>query len=99
MAASQMAIRTKIRKYKNIFIKTHATVPERAIRPWDYGITRGMIFNRLVRNKILVPTENDKYYFDELRDNRLNKRSSLITIIGLVIIILAVFIFFMRKFI
>ena len=99
MAASEMAITAKIRRYKSIFHKAHATAPERAILPWEYGITRGMIFNRLVRQKILVPAGNDKYYLDELRDKTLRKRSSLIAIIGIVLIILIVlFVFLIRKF-
>ena len=92
-----MAIRAKIRRYKSVFHKAHATVPERAILPWEYGIIKGKIFDRLVRQKILVPTVNDKYYLDELRDKNLVKRSSLIAIIAIVAIILIVLVVFLLR--
>lgn len=97
MSASQLAIRVRIRRYKGIFHKAHATVRDRAILPWEYGINRGMIFNRLVRQKILVPVGNDKFFLDELRDKYLIKRSTFIMIAVMVIIILIIFIVFMLK--
>jgi hypothetical protein len=98
MASSEMAVRVKLRRYKSIFHKAHATVPERAILPWEYGITRGMTFNRLVRQKIIVPAGNDKYYLDENRDKTLRKRSNIIAIAAIIIIILIVFTIFMKKY-
>jgi len=99
MAASEIAIRAKIRKYKSIFLKAHATSSDRAIQPWDYGVKKGIIFNKLVRQKIIISAGNDKYYIDELRDRSLRQRSNIITVIILIIFILIVFAFFMSKFI
>jgi hypothetical protein len=97
MAPSEMAIRARLRKYKTIFHKAHAIIPERAIRPEDFGITRGRIFNRLLRQKIIVSVGNDKFFYDVLREKYLIKRSSLTVIIVLAVMVLIVFIFFLSR--
>ena len=97
MALSVMASKVKLRRYRTVFHKAHATVPDRAIRPSEYSIIKDEIFNRLERRKIIVNIGNDKFYFDDQREKYLERQASIQVISVLAIVIILVFLYFLWK--
>ena len=78
------------RQKKIIMIFQHAGAIKsfKAILPSDYGITKGVVFSRLVRNGILLPTQDGRYYLNESREKEVRKRRQ--DIIGIVLMVIAI---------
>jgi hypothetical protein len=81
--AAIVAIHRK--KLLNKFRTASATNPEMAILPAEHGIRTGLIFKRLVRQRILVQTHNLRYYLDETREGEV-RHVKLQVVIAIVII-------------
>jgi hypothetical protein len=97
MASSVMANRVRLRRYRNIFQKAHATIPERAIHLGDYGILRDKMFNRLLNRKIIIGIGNVRFYYDLMREKYLVRKGSLQVVFILAVIIVITFIIFLWK--
>lgn len=68
-----------------------------AISPSDYGITQGPHFRRMVRNRILVPIHDGRYYLSEARVKDMRKKGQeLVGILLMLIAIIVLIVFFWR---
>ena len=68
-----------------------------AISPSEHGIMKGTIFNRMVRNGILIPIHDGRYYLNEAREKEvLKRRQDIIGIILMVIAIMVLIAFFWK---
>jgi hypothetical protein len=65
-----------------------ATTPGNAINIPEPGINKSLIFNKLVREHIIIKTANDLYYLDEKKELEVMKikRAIVITIMAVMII-------------
>jgi len=97
MASVIMENRVRLRRYKRIFQKVHATIPERAIIPSEHGIAKDRLFNLMVARKIFVAAGNDKFFYNSLREKQLIRKGSLQVVLVLVIIIVLTYIFFLWR--
>jgi len=84
-------IAVKMRQYKEAFRTAGATAPHTAIRPADAGLRQSLIFNKLVRQGVLVAVDNDRFYLDETRDSAVTHTRRMV-LAGLVILILLILI-------
>lgn len=78
----------KMKRYIRISRSVNATDVSVAIIPEQYGISDGLIFQKLVRKGILVTVNGQRYYMDEEKKVWWRKRRRKIVIILMVIIIL-----------
>lgn len=53
-----------IRRFKDI----GATAPQRAIDPATHHIRRSLIFNELIKDKVIIPVNKCRFYLDESRE-------------------------------
>ena len=53
-----------IRRFKD----AGATAPERAIDPTTHHIRRSLIFNELIKDKVIIPVNKCRCYLDESRE-------------------------------
>jgi len=97
MASSMMANKVVLRRYRSIFMKTHATTPERAILPSEYGILNDKVFRRLVNQKIILDDGKGRFYFDSLREKYLIRITSYRVVFILAAFVLLIFIYFLWK--
>src|SRR3954469_454678 len=83
-------IAIKMRRYKEAFRAAGAVSPGRAMRPADAGLRQSLIFQKLVREKILVPVGDGRYYLDETRDEAVmrNKRRILTVVLFIILVLL-----------
>ncbi len=67
-----MAYRKRvIRRFKDI----GATAPQRAIDPSTHHIRQSLIFNSLIKDKVLIPVNKRRFYLDESREAIYNRHS------------------------
>lgn len=68
-----------------------------AISPAEYGIIKGTLFHRMVRNGTLVPIHDGRYYLNEARAKEVRKRrQDMIGIFLMVIAIMVLIAFFWK---
>ena len=82
------AVMARQKKIIRIFQHAGAVKSFKAIVPSEYGISKGVIFNRLVRNGILLATHDGRYYLNEIREKEVRKRRQ--DIIGIVLMVIAI---------
>src|SRR6478672_2758853 len=84
-------VAARMRHYRNAFRAAGATTPATAIRLADAGLRDSLIFHRLVREGILVPAGDGRYYLDELREATVqrNKHRILAILVFVILILLA----------
>lgn len=97
MASAEMAIAVKTRRYLNAFRHARAFSPESSISLHEHGLSRGMVFNRLLRKAIIKQAGAGRFYLDEMQIIRLKKRNNRTVIIGLIIFIIAVLLVFLHN--
>ena len=64
----------RTKKYIRAFKTAKATTPGNAINIREHGIKKSLIFNKLVREHIIIKTDNDLFYLDEKREREVIKR-------------------------
>jgi len=95
MTADAMA-----KKWQNFFEAFRAsstTSPSSAKTLSEIGITDSNLLRILVRRKVIVQTQGDKYYLDEVRlkqTNQLRNRMALIPIVLILISLLVLLIYY-----
>lgn len=84
-----IVIIARTRKYIRVFKRAMATTPGSAINIREHGINKSLIFNKLVRQHIIIKADNDQYYLDEKREHEVmkKKRAIVITVMAVMIII------------
>ena len=82
----------KIKKLIQRFIETGTTSPPAAKTPEELNIRTSLLFQRLLRRKVLVETYANRFYLDEeaLQEYN-NKRRKIIYIVILIIALLILF--------
>ena len=80
-------ILAQINKYIRIFRQANATSPSRAIIPWEYGIRNSLVFQKLVRQGIFVPVNEERYYMDEIKEAAYRKQRQSIAAILLLLLL------------
>ena len=88
------AIVAKKRKYIRVFKNAGALSSPNAINLKDHNIHKGPIFNKLVREGIIVPIGNDRYYLDEVTEADITTKRRKIIAVTLFVIFLALAIVF-----
>lgn len=82
-------IAIKMRRYKEAFRAAGATAPVSAMRPADAGLRESLIFQKLVRDGILVAVGEDRFYLDETRDAAVMRtRRKIVAVLLIVILVL-----------
>ena len=97
MGTTEMAVAVKTRRYLNAFRKARALSPEKAIDIQEHGLRTGLVFQRLLRRRIIKPGTPGKYYLDEYRIMQLKRRQSRVVIFGLLLFILLVLVIFLHN--
>jgi hypothetical protein len=96
MTAATTAVMAQRQRIIRRFKETGATAPQRAIDPATHHIRQSLIFNQLVKDKVLVKVETHLFYLDEARASEThNQRLQLLFIILMVIAIAVMLYFFM----
>jgi len=83
----------QMRKIINGFRAANATSPVTAIVPSEHGIRRSIIFNRLVRDGVLVPVNEERFYLDEEREVEVQKRRRKTALFLVALIIIGILVF------
>lgn len=81
-------VRAQQEKIISIFHKAGALNSFSAILPSEHGIIKGFFFNRLVRNGILVPIHDGRFYLNEAREKDVRKRRQ--EVIGIILMVIAI---------
>ena len=79
---------TRQEKIINVFQKAGALTSFNAISPSEHGIAKERLFNNLVRNGILVPIHDGRYYLNEAREKVVRKRRQ--DMVGIVLMVIAI---------
>lgn len=95
MNGAVIAIAAKTRKYRRVFKNANATSPETSILPEEYGIRKSLIFNKMVREGVLVALNKERYYLNERRDNEVRKKRQTIVLIFLAFLLIAAILSFL----
>jgi hypothetical protein len=81
-------VAARMRRYRNAFRAAGAITPATAIRLADTGLRESLIFQRLVREGILVPVGNGRYYLDEVREAAVQRmRHRILAIVLLIVLV------------
>ena len=82
----------KMRQYKEAFRTAGATTPHSAMRPADAGLRQSLIFDKLVRQGVLVGVGNDRFYLNETRNRAVThtRRKVLAVLIVIILIFLII---------
>lgn len=85
-------------KYIRTFRQAGAISPRRPLRLSDAGLRRSIMFNLLVRQRIIVPVDADMFYLDENREQELHRIKRPLLAIVLVLVLLVILIsFYMNR--
>ena len=82
------AVIARQKKIIRIFHHAGAVKSFKAIVPAEHGISKGFVFNKLVRDGILLPVHDGRYYLNEIRERELSKRRR--DIIGIILMVIAI---------
>lgn len=82
-----------IRRFK----ESGATAPQRAIDPDTHHIRQSIIFDQLVRDKVLIKVESHHFYLDEARAAEYRMQRLQMLFIFLIVLAIAIVVYlFMR---
>lgn len=73
MSTAAIAIMAQRKKLIRRFKNAGATSIDTAINATDHGIRHSMIFQKLVRDGVIVNTNNNQFYLDEAAETELRK--------------------------
>ena len=68
MTADTTMVMTQRKRVIRRFKEVGATAPERAIDPSTHHIRRSLIFNSLIKDKVIIPVNKCRCYLDESRE-------------------------------
>jgi hypothetical protein len=83
------AVIAKKRKYIRTFKNAGALSFQTAINPEDHHISTGPIFNKLVREGIIVAADSERYYLDEVAEENVTTKRRKIVVFILFVVLLA----------
>ena len=94
-----IVIMAQTKKYIRIFKDADAITPHSAIIPREHGIRNNLVFNKLVRQGILVEVGNERYYLDLVKELEIKKqRHTMIMIfLGIILILMIIALFFTKS--
>ena len=97
MGAALTVVNAQRQRIIRRFKQAGATGPQRAIDPTTHHIRQSLIFDQLVRDKVLVPVEAQHYYLDEARAAEQSRQAiqGLVIILLIAVIALAVLAYFL----
>ena len=78
-----------IRKFR----EANATTPSTAIIPSEHGIRTSFAFQKLVRDGVVVPVNNERFYLDEEREAEVQKRRRNMVLVLLTLILIGILVF------
>ena len=84
-------------KYIRTFRQAGAVSAASSIHLSECSLRKSMIFDRLVRQGILVPAGNDRYYLDEAKEKETRRKRLPVVIIAMIILLIALLIIFNNK--
>src|SRR5437868_5790124 len=90
-AAAVILIR--MRKIINQFREENATSPVTAITPSEHGIRQSIPFHKLVRDRVLVAVNEERYYLDEEREVEVRKRRRTLLLALLILVAIGFVVF------
>ena len=82
------AVLAREKKIIRIFQHAGAVKSFKAITPEDHGVTRGFIFNKLVRKGVLLQVHDGRFYLNEARAHEVSKRRR--EIFGIILMVIAI---------
>jgi hypothetical protein len=85
------------RRILNKFREANATSPATAIIPSEQRVRQSMIFYKLVRDRVLVAINEERYYLDEEREAEVAKRRRTIALALLILIVIGFIVFGLTK--
>ena len=92
------AIIVKKRRYIRTFKNAGALSFQTAIHLKDHHISTGPVFNKLVREGIIVAADNERYYLDEItEENVTTKRRKIVAVILFVVLLALAIVFGVLK--
>jgi hypothetical protein len=91
MISPGSVVAAKRHHYVSKFKEVKALGPENALEPQSYGLSENLIFNRLVRQGILVPVANNRYYLDENKEQqaRQQRKRRIMLMVGMILFVIA----------
>lgn len=80
-----------IRRFK----ESGATAPQRAIDPAMHQIRQNMVFNKLVREGVLIKVSAHHFYLNERRASayRTERQQTTLVVLAIVVVVIAVLLF------
>lgn len=100
MSPSNRSLLVERRRLMRVFRVAGATTPKGTIIPEEYGVDKGLVFQRLMEREILKETSPGWFYLDEERLNYLKRRDSrvsTITFILIIVVALSIFLIISRN--
>ena len=92
------AIIAKKKKYIHAFRNANALSSERATGLTELGISKGPIFNKLLRERIIRETNNERFYLDEATEKEVTaRRRKAVSIVVFVMLLTLAIVFGVLK--
>lgn len=88
MSVITTVIIARQRRYLRTFKQAGAVSPGSSILLSDHGIGKSMIFNRLVRQGVIVPVGEDRYYLDEQKEQEISRKRLPVLIAALFLVLI-----------
>ena len=79
------------------FREVNATTPSTAIIPSEHGIRTSFAFRKLVREGVVVPVSNERFYLDEEREIQVRKRRQTLVAILLILVIVGMIVLYFTR--
>ena len=92
MSIIPIIIAARQNQYIRTFRQAGALSPGTAIKLKDYKLRKSIIFDKLLRQGVVAPAGEDRYYLDQQREEEVRKRRIplLIALLVIVLIVLLV---------
>ena len=79
------------------FREVNATTPSTAIIPSEHAIRTSFAFRKLVREGVVVPVSNERFYLDEEREIQVRKRRQTLVAILLILVIVGMIVLYFTR--
>ncbi|ANE51317.1 hypothetical protein [Flavisolibacter tropicus] len=97
ITASPKAVASQTTRILRRFRDSGATTPDHAIDPAIHKIHQTFVFNKLVREGVLVKARSHRYYLDEVRAAQYREQRYQNLLVFMVVLIIALVVYlFMR---
>ncbi len=94
MAVATTALFSQRQRVIRRFKEAGATAPQRAIDPATHHIRQSLVFNQLVKEKVLIKADAHHFYLDEARATIYRDQGTSTIILILIVIAIAIALYF-----